>query len=164
MVPAGRLLTLRISQRIAGYRSQGDFMMALSHHTSAPFCSPPRHSQRLRSTLGISTAATRMRTSAKTNITVAAALLMALAAPELSFAPAMAFLNTSHQSGSAKVPAAVFGSAITLTQRRAPRATTPPSDRMLTDPSGNVIGLRRDWTSSEDGAAVASFAKQSTGS
>jgi hypothetical protein len=91
-----------------------------------------------------------MSTSAKTNIAVAAALLMALAAPELSFAPAMAFLNTSHQSGSANAPAGVFGSAIALTQRRVPRTIAPPSDRTLTDPSGNIIGLRGDWRSGED--------------
>jgi hypothetical protein len=91
-----------------------------------------------------------MSTSAKTDIAVAAALLMALTAPELSFAPAMAFLNTSHQSGSANVPAGVFGSPIALTQRRVPRTIAPPSDRTLTDPSGNVIGLRRDSEAAED--------------
>jgi hypothetical protein len=88
--------------------------------------------------------------STKTNIAAAAALLTALAAPELSFAQARAFLNTSHQIGLANVPAAVFGSAIAPTQRRAPRTTAPPSDRAVTDPSGNVIGLRRDWASGED--------------
>jgi len=71
-------------------------------------------------------------------------------APSCPFAQAMAFLNTSHQIGLANVPAAVFGSAIAPTQRRAPRTTAPPSDRAVTDPSGNVISLRRDWVSGED--------------
>ena len=92
---------------------------------------------------------TRMTMSTKTNAAAAAALLAALAAPEISFAQAMSYLNTSPQSGVANVPA-VFGSAIAPTQRRAPRTTVPPSDRALTDPSGNIISLPRDWGSGQD--------------
>jgi hypothetical protein len=93
---------------------------------------------------------TRMTMSSRTNIAAAATLLMALASPELSFAQAMSYLNTSRQIGKADVSAAVLGPAIAPPQRRAPRTTVPPSDRALTDPSGNVIGLRRDWGSGQD--------------
>jgi len=93
---------------------------------------------------------TRMTMSTKTNIAAAAALLTALAAPELSFAQAMSHFNTSRQIGLANVPAAVFGSAIAPTRRRAPRTTVPPSDRTVTDPLGNVIGVRRDWRLGQD--------------
>jgi len=88
--------------------------------------------------------------STKTNIAAAVMLLMALAAPELSFAQAMAYLNSSHQNGFANVPAADFGSAIEPAERRVARTTVPPSDIAITDPSGNIIGLRRDWSSGED--------------
>jgi len=93
---------------------------------------------------------TRMTMSTKSKIAAAAALLTAFAAPEISFAQAMSYLNTSRQVGIANVPAAVLGWAIAPTQRRAPRTTVPPSDRALTDASGNVIGLRRDWGSGQD--------------
>jgi len=83
--------------------------------------------------------------STKTNIAAAAALLTALAAPEISFAQAMSYLNeyTLRQSGLANVPTAVFGSAMAPARRRAPGVAMPPSDMVVTDPSGNVIGLRR---------------------
>jgi uncharacterized membrane protein len=93
---------------------------------------------------------TRMTMSTKTNIAAAAALLTALVAPEISFAQAMSYFNTSRQIGIANVPAAVLGSAIAPTLRRAPRTTVPPSDRAVTDPSGSVISLRRDWGSGQD--------------
>jgi hypothetical protein len=93
---------------------------------------------------------TRMTMSTKTNIAAAAALLTALAAPEISFAQTMSYLNTARQIGIANVPAAVLGSAFAPTLRRAPRTTVPSSDTALTDPSGNVIGLRRDWGLGQD--------------
>jgi len=51
----------------------------------------------------------------------------------------MSYLNeyTLRQSGLANVPTAAA-------RRRAPGVTMPPSDMVVTDPSGNVIGLRRD--------------------
>jgi len=80
-----------------------------------------------------------MTMSTNTNIAAAAALLTALAAPEISFAQAMSYLNeyTLRQSGLSNVPTAAA-------RRRAPGVTMPPSDMVVTDPSGNVIGLRRD--------------------
>ena len=84
--------------------------------------------------------------STRTNIAAAAALLAALAAPEIAFAEVMSYPNEYawHQSGFANVPASVFGPAMSSAGRRAPRTGVPPSDMTVTDPSGNIIGLRRD--------------------
>jgi hypothetical protein len=88
--------------------------------------------------------------STQTNIAAAAALLTALAAPEISFAQAMSYLSEYGQSELPNVSTAVFGSAMAPARRRAPCVTMPPSDIVVTDPSGNVIGLRRDQGGLQD--------------
>jgi hypothetical protein len=79
--------------------------------------------------------------STKINIAAAAALLTALAAPEISFAQAASCLTerASVQIGPGSLPAAAFDLGVSPTRRRGPRTTMPPSDWTASDPAGDVI-------------------------
>jgi hypothetical protein len=84
--------------------------------------------------------------STKINISAAAALLTALAAPDISFAQAVSCRNefASLQSGPRNLPATAFDSAVAPARHLEPRTTMPPSDRTASNPTGDVISTDGD--------------------
>jgi len=77
--------------------------------------------------------------STKINIAAAAALLTALAVPDISFAQAVSCRNefASLQGGPRNLSTSAFDSAVAPARRLGPRTTMPPSDRTASDPTGD---------------------------